>query len=130
MNSAAQAFERGVMMWLEVSPAGIYALYNTGRFGRYDDTFNAAVDPISGGEVPPAGLKEPVRGFGKVWRSFPEVRGGLGWAVNDESGGTATVQPFERGVMAYLPQRGEIVVLVYDPGTISGGTWRSVVGNY
>jgi hypothetical protein len=129
LSSADQVYERGEMVWLQGPPAVIYALFNTGRFQRYDDTFNAATDPVSGGETPPAGLKEPVRGFGKVWRAFPEVRTGLGWAVNDESGGQAVVQLFERGQMAYLPQRGMIYILVNDPGGLTG-TWQAVAGSY
>ncbi len=100
--SAVQGYERGQMVWLQGPPTSIYALFSTGRFQRYDDTYDANTDPVSGGETPPSGLKEPVRGFGKVWRTYPEVRTGLGWAVDDESGAQATVQVFERGQMIFL----------------------------
>lgn len=129
MPSAAQGFEHGQMVWFQGPPALIYALLGTGRFQAYDDTYNAATDPVSGGETPPTGLKEPVRGFGKVWRTYPDVRGGLGWAVNDEAGGQATVQIFDRGQMAYLPEQNMIYVLAYDPGGLTG-TWQAIPGSF
>jgi len=129
MNSASQMFERGSMLWLQGGPSLIYALFGSGRFQRFDDTYNPNVDPVSGGETPPPGLREPVRGFGKVWRQYPNVRGDLGWALTDESGGSATSQRFDRGQMIYLPQRGEILALVEDPGGLTGA-WRSFVGSY
>jgi hypothetical protein len=127
--SASQVYERGEMFWLAGPPGVIYVLFNTGRFQRYDDTYNSASDPISGGETPPSGLLEPIRGFGKVWRSFPDVRNGLGWALQEESGGQATTQQFDRGVMLHLPQRGLIIILVNDAGGLSGG-WRSLSGSF
>jgi len=126
--SASQTYQAGELLWMAGPPQAIYALFSTGRFQRYDDTFNAAVDPSSGGETPPAGLLEPVRGFGKVWRTFAEVRT-LGWAMTDESGGQSTAQVFERGQMVYLPQRGMIFVLITDNGGLSGG-WRAVPGSF
>lgn len=127
MSSASQLFERGGMFWLQGPPGYHYALFSTGRFQRYDDTYNTSIDPVSGGETPPSGLLEPVRGFGKVWRSNNDVRTSLGWATTEENGGTATTQLFDRGLMVYLPQRGEIITLVYDPGGMTG-TWRAVAG--
>ena len=49
---------------------------------------------------PPAGLFEPKRGFGWVWRNFLGGPGGpLGWALDKEYGfdNVARVQRFERG---------------------------------
>lgn len=129
MNSVSQLFERGAMFWLQGAPSLIYVLFNTGRFQRFDDTYSPNADPFSGGETPPPGLREPVRGFGKVWRQYPNVRGDLGWALTDEAGASATVQRFDRGQMVYLPQRGEILALVEDTGGLTG-VWRSFVGSY
>ncbi len=128
-SSATQVFERGSMLWVQGAPSLIYALFNSGRFQRFDDTYNPNADPFSGGETPPPGLCEPVRGFGKVWRQYPNVRSDLGWALADEVGGTSTAQRFDRGQMIYLPQRGEILVLVEDPGGLTG-TWRMVAGSF
>jgi hypothetical protein len=117
------------MVWLQGPPPSIYALFSTGRFQRYDDTYDANTDPVSGGETPPPGLKEPVRGFGKVWRNNPEVRTSLGWAVDDESGAQGTLQVFERGQMFYLPQRGLIYILINDPGGTTG-SWQAIPGSF
>ena len=125
--SASQTYQSGSLLWLQEPPQAIYALFPTGLFTRYDDTYNPAVDPVSGGETPPPGLIEPVRGFGKVWRAFAEVRA-LGWATAEEAGGQATAQIFERGQMVYLPQRGTIFVLISTNG-LNGG-WRAVSGSF
>ncbi len=126
--TASQTYQMGDLLWMQGPPQAIYALFNTGRFQRYDDTFNAATDPASGGETPPPGLLEPVRGFGKVWRTFGEVRA-MGWAMTEEVGGQSTAQIFERGQMVYFPQRGMIFVLITDNGGLSGG-WRAIVGSF
>jgi hypothetical protein len=127
--SASQLYERGEMFWLAGPPAEIIVLYSSGRYQRFDDTFVSGVDPESGGETPPTGLIEPVRGFGKVWRSYPDVRNGLGWAVTGENAGQATVQAFERGRMISLSQRGLVFILAADPGG-TAGLWRSVPGSF
>lgn len=126
VNNALQTFERGTMIWLN---GPIYVLLDDGRFWRYDDSFVAGVDPESGGEVPPAGLLEPVRGFGKIWRTVPDVRSGLGWGTSAEAGGSATRQRFERGWMIDLTQRGDILVLVEDPGGATG-SWQAYPGSF
>lgn len=128
VSSASQIYEHGGMFWLQGPPSAIYALQGTGRFQRYDDTYDANTDPFSGGETPPNGLREPVRGFGKVWRSNPDVRNGLGWATSDEGGGASPIQLFDRGQMVYLPQRGEIIIMAFDPGGVTG-TWRAFAGS-
>lgn len=128
-TSASQLYERGEMFWLSGPPAEIIVLYSSGRYQRFDDTFVSGVDPESGGETPPTGLIEPVRGFGKVWRSYPDVRNGLGWGVSGENAGQAVVQLFERGRLIYLSQRGLIFILAADPGG-AAGLWRSVPGSF
>lgn len=128
-TSASQLYERGEMFWLAGPPAEIIVLYSSGRYQRFDDTFVTGVDPESGGETPPTGLIEPVRGFGKVWRTYSDVRNGLGWAVTGENAGQASVQLFERGRMVYLSQRGLVFILAADPGG-AAGLWRSVPGSF
>lgn len=128
-GAVAQIFERGSMIWLEGTPAYIYALFIDGTFLRFEDTFNASVDPYSGGEAPPGNLLEPVRGFGKVWRTYANVKGSLGWAVSGETATQATYQVFERGRMLYLPSRGDVLILIENAGG-GNGTWISVPGRY
>src|SRR5262249_32286451 len=107
----------------------IYALFSDGRFQKFDDTFVAGVDPESSYLSPPPGLMEPVRGFGKIWRNYPDVRTNIGWATAVEAGGQAVIQRFDRGWMLDLTQRGDVIVLIEDAGGITG-TWRAAAGNF
>ncbi len=127
--TAVQSFERGSMLYIQGSPNYIYVLTYDGRFRRYDDTWIAGVDPESGGETPPLGLLEPRRGFGKVWRSNPDARGALGWAINDEQGASSPLLLFDRGRAVFLPQRGESYLMSDDPGGLSG-TWHAVAAGF
>lgn len=129
MQGVSQVFERGVMIWLQGAPPWIYVFQSDGTFLRFDDTFNASVDPNSGGETAPVPLLEPVRGFGKVWRANPAVRASLGWAVSEETAGQATVQPFANGRMIYLTPRSDVLVLIESPGG-TNGRWQSAAGSF
>lgn len=128
VGSAYQPFQNGVMIWvssLGAAPqSAIYALYGSGTYQRFNDTFLEGVDPSSGGMVPPSGLIEPVRGFGKVWRDNPTARDTLGWAQTGESGGTAEILLFERGEMLRVPQAGQTYILI----TGAPGTWSARAG--
>lgn len=125
-NSASQQFERGTMIWVS---GPIYALFSDGRYQRFEDTFVAGVDPESTFLSPPPGLLEPVRGFGKVWRNYPDVRNTIGWAGASEVGGQTTMQRFDRGWMFDLTERGDVLILIEDPTGVTG-TWRSAAGSF
>ena len=126
---ASQMFQGGSMIWVDEATNMIYAFYSTGTFHRFDDTFDPAIDPESGGETPPTGLLEPVRGFGKVWRTFELARTSLGWALADESSISVVAQDFTQGRMLYIEARSEILVLTYQ-GNPTVGLWRSVAGSF
>jgi hypothetical protein len=126
--AAVQNFEYGFMVWLSGVPGYVYVFYANGTFARYLDTFVEGVDPVSSGETPPSpSLFEPVRGFGKVWRTYPEVRSGLGWATGGESSGTSTVLDFQNGLLLHVNTRGDILVLARQSFS-ENGTWRSAPG--
>ncbi|MDZ4768538.1 MAG: hypothetical protein SGJ24_05375 [Chloroflexota bacterium] len=125
--TGAQSFERGTMIFVQGPPNTIYVLTPDGRFRRFDDTWRAGIDPETLNETAPPGLVTPKRGFGKVWSSFPDVRALLGWAIADESGSTGAQVLYERGRAVGVPVRGEVYLLVDDPGGASG-TWRVVAG--
>lgn len=86
---AEQKFEHGSMFWLQpVKQIWVAMTDDSGKniWSVYDDTF---VDgqPESDPELtPPAGVMQPVRGFGKVWRENADVQKRLGWAVESEVG--------------------------------------------
>lgn len=96
--AAGQYFERGLMVWVE-NPDSFYVFYS-GRdemgFQVFDWISDIALKPGASpdnriGEPAPAGLYEPVSGFGMVWRGEVEgvradVRERLGWATEPESG--------------------------------------------
>lgn len=128
LTTAVQSFEHGTMVYVQGSPGGIYVLTSDGRFRRFDDTWTSG-EPETGGETPPLGLIEPKRGFGKVWRTNLDVRGSLGWGVTEEAGASSSVQLFDRGRAVSLPQRGEIYLLIDDPGGTTG-TWRALPGGF
>lgn len=125
VDSAYQPFQNGLMVWVAAPGQSlIYALYGNGTYQRFNDTFLEGVNPSSGGAVPPPGLLEPVRGFGKVWRENPSARDTLGWALTGESGGTAEILLFERGEMLRVPQSGQTYILI----TGAPGTWSARAG--
>ena len=105
VQSAYEPFQHGAMLWSNkigwYDQPVIYVMFSNGSYQRFDDTFNASVDPESGGETPPSGLYEPIRGFGKVWRNNPSVRNALGWATAPEAGGPGRFQIMEGGEMIW-----------------------------
>jgi len=94
-----QPFENGRMVWLKewkgsaaAAANQIIVLYNDGHWARFDDTWQEGQPETDPGIVAPAGLIQPKRGFGKLWRSNADVRNGLGWATAEEKPYTATYQ--------------------------------------
>lgn len=89
--AAEQPFENGVMIWLEATDS-IYVFTKDQRWRRFDDTWSeeqAESDPTI---IPPDGRYQPIRGFGKIWRTNPVVRDQLGWAVGVELGFESKIQ--------------------------------------
>ena len=95
--AAEQVFENGRMLWLNTGPSRsgpvIYVLSDYpptsgGRniYGVYDDTWTEGEPDNDPSIANPEGLLQPIRGFGKVWRTEPGVRERLGWAVSPEQG--------------------------------------------
>ena len=70
-------WQRGAMIWPDhmgwYAQPVVYVLHADSTYQRFADTFDAAVDPIGGGETAPNGLVEPIYGFGKVWLDEPGV---------------------------------------------------------
>jgi hypothetical protein len=116
VETAYQPFERGAMLWISrttyVQERLIYVLFSDGTFQPFEDTWRDG-QPVSGGETPPVGFYEPVRGFGKVWRegTGAQVRERLGWATAPETGGPGAYQQFERGEMYWSSTIDKIWVL-------------------
>ena len=90
-DAAEQTFENGRMLWTGHDQR-IYVLLNDGTYRAYDDTWTAA-DPDRDPTLdPPVERYQPLRGFGKVWRTQSDVRDQLGWALAPERGFETLIQ--------------------------------------
>ena len=95
-----------------------------GRWAEYPDTWREGLPESDPALQPPAGLRQPVlrqpvRGFGKVWR---EQLGGpvatIGWATDAEIGLDGFVQEWDNGLV--LRFGADTVVLLRD------GSWGAL----
>ncbi|HET7076077.1 MAG TPA: zf-HC2 domain-containing protein [Chloroflexia bacterium] len=117
--AAVQSFQGGWMFW-DGARLRIYAFDSTAMtWTSYADTWREG-DPPGGDATPPAGLYEPIRGFGKVWREHPDLQVRLGWATAPEAGVPAALQTFERGGVM-LRTDAALVRVLYGA---SGGAWE------
>jgi hypothetical protein len=95
-SAAEQHFEHGTMIWIKEWDR-IYVLYEDvpftqDRASTFTNEWDESQPDHDPSLVPPDGLYQPVRGFGLVWRQYPEVRERLGWAVDQETAFVTTVQ--------------------------------------
>ena len=140
---AEQVFEHGRMFWIRHTRQ-IWVMVNVpqdnagGDWFCYNDTFEEGETEIDPSLVPPGGLYQPRRGFGKLWRSHEELKGALGWAVTPEfeltSNYTYIAGGYVQGVQ-YFPGPGEHrLTTLYNEsisffesdirGDCLGGSWR------
>lgn len=119
LYTASQPFEHGRMIWLS-NEARIYVLYNDGRWQAFEDTFAEGEPELDSTLLPPDGLLQPVRGFGKIWR---EALGGadaqIGWGLAPEKGLNATVQPWQGGIIITYAIDDRIAIL-------ADGGWQTL----
>jgi hypothetical protein len=109
---ATQPFEGGAMLWLprpDGGPAQIFVLLRRSDGGLswliYVDSYVEG-EPVGTDELPPPGKFAPVRGFGKLWRTVPEVRAQLGWGTAPEQADTGAVLQFSsRGGFSWMIHR-------------------------
>jgi hypothetical protein len=137
------SFEHGRMFWIRHSRQ-IWVMENSpddpnrGDWLCYNDTFEDGEQEIDPNLIPPEGLFQPRRGFGKLWRNYPEIRAALGWATTPEYELTSNYTYIAGGYVQggqYFPGPGEHRMTTFDNDTISfyegdirgdcqGGTWR------
>ena len=97
-DGAEQHFEHGLMLWNRAE-GWIHVLFDDGlqpAFKTFLDEWDEGEAELDPGIVPPAGLYQPVRGFGLVWREETGVRDRLGWAVDQEQGYPTATQRTSR----------------------------------
>lgn len=79
-----------------------------GHWQEYDDPWVEGKYPIDIDPdiIPPPDLKQPKRGFGLIWREqLGGPKSAIGWALMEEEGLCAVIQPFEKGFMLrYNPE--------------------------
>lgn len=116
-QAAQQRFENGLMFWRGDTHT-IYVFVGAqndsyGVWHQFADTWQDT-DPTPQPTKAPAGLLEPVRGFGKVWRNNPEIRQQLGWAIEQEWNITAAWQTYERGYALWTSDK--VIRFMYADG--------------
>lgn len=92
---AEQVFEHGRMFWVQPTQQ-IWVMIITGEghgdWRVYEDTFVDGEPEFDPQIIPPDGMQQPKRGFGKLWRDNPDVRDALGWAITPEFGYVTTYE--------------------------------------
>ena len=95
LSGAYQPFEHGFMIWEPSRQTGslptIHLFLNGGSYTSFPDTWIVGEPESDSTRIPPEGLHQPVRGFGKVWRDL-DSRYWLGWATATESAYQLTTQ--------------------------------------
>lgn len=132
---AEQIFERGRMFWLQPT-AQIWVMVLTGEgvgdWYVYEDFFKEGDPEFDPAIVPPdEDLKQPIRGFGRLWRENSNVREQLGWATTDEFGFVTRYEyhpalALEADVIVSLPGE-HVLYSLYGEGfrfIEESGSWR------
>jgi hypothetical protein len=142
---AEQVFENGRMMWIRHNRQ-IWVMVSdpnlpeggSGDWFCYNDTFEEGEPETDPELVPPEGLYQPKRGFGKLWREGPGLRDSLGWATTPEFDLTSKYTYIPGGTTdengQYVPGPGEHrLTTLYNEsisfyesqprGDCMGGTW-------
>jgi len=120
---AEQVFEHGRMFYIQMN-GRIWVMVNddedgtSGIWTAYADTWTEDMPEFDPNIRPPDGLKQPTRGFGKLWRDNPDVREALGFAYDSEYGHWSRYT-FEAGEMVET-DNGD---MVEQPGTHTLSSW-------
>ena len=141
---AEQVFEHGRMFWIRHTRQ-IWVMVNVpsdnsggGDWYCYNDTFQEGEPETDPALVPPEGLIQPRRGFGKLWRTHADLNDGLGWALTPEFELNSAYTYIAGGYVEnnqYFPGPGEHrLTTLYNQsisffesdiqGDCLGGTWR------
>ena len=87
-SAVYQSYQGGVMLYIAEFRQVWVLVETTGKRGgpyyRFDDMFVDGDAEEIAGLLVPDGLLQPHRGFGRIWREQPGLRGQLGWATNYE----------------------------------------------
>jgi len=93
----------------------------------YPAPADTATPALDAAEAPTATIAceiQPVRGFGLLYRSQPDLASSLGCPKEPEAGVRIVQQPFERGLLLWVEDRFEIYAL------LPSGKWRLYLDTY
>lgn len=103
---AEQPFQNGHMFWSEDAQFYLITIGNKSGtwylFPEDDSIWKEGMPQLSCEVDVPAGLFQPVRGFGGIWCSHSDIREKIGWGTDIERGfkdGIDLVQGFENGII-------------------------------
>lgn len=134
---AEQVFEHGRMFWVQPREQ-IWVMIESGpgqgTWQVYEDTFNEGEPETDPTIIPPDGMFQPERGFGKLWRDTQAVRDALGWAVTPEFGYVSNYEYHHGGTVntanEYVPGPGyHVLFSLYDEQfrfNEADGTWQKI----
>lgn len=74
----------------------VIVFYDDGTWTEFTDQWTEGA-PIPSRGDPRPGVFAPIRGFGYIWGIYDNVANRIGWAVDQERGFCANIQPCERG---------------------------------
>jgi hypothetical protein len=107
------------MFWREsdhsifiISDLAIRQGQTTDKWWRMVDSWQSGDPENDPGLQPPGGMRQPVRGFGKVWRNNGFIREAVGWATGDEIQTASQWLTFEGGWMMAGPGDTPVYVMV------------------
>jgi hypothetical protein len=104
LQVVSQPFEQGLMVWRS-DDRRIYALFADGTWASYPDSFREGELERDPNIYTPGELLQPVRGFGRLWRSDNALQERIGWATREEEPSLASVQFFDSGAILRVGTR-------------------------
>jgi hypothetical protein len=134
---AEQVFEHGRMMWIQPR-SQIWVMIDDGSGGGtwtvYQDTFQEGEPESDPNLTVPAGMFQPMRGFGKLWRENRAVGDGLGLGTTPEFGYVSNYEYHPGGTVnaqnQYVPGPGyHILFSLYQEKfqfNEADGTWKKL----
>jgi hypothetical protein len=117
LTLVSQSFQTGAMVWRTTKEIYVIQTKNSlaDTFWHFPDTWHDGLPESDPALSPPsAGLVQPIRGFGLLWRTNSTIKGALGWATASEQQYQGMWQDFEHGWMLSLNNNTAVAFLPSD----------------